>query len=87
MLAGRSGDLLGRRSGNRFGQIEQCVIFPLAEILGLKKFGQADNLRTMTSRMTFAPAPRDISRAARVPSLREQYSIRGTAQQSAIRYR
>ncbi len=35
---------LGRRAGNRFGEIEECDVFALAEILRLKQFGQADDL-------------------------------------------
>src|SRR5208282_4440594 len=36
----------GTRAGDRFGQIEEGMIFALAEILSLKKFGQADDLRS-----------------------------------------
>src|SRR5208282_3215414 len=36
-----------RRAGNWFGEIEQGYIFALTEILRLKKFGQADDLRAL----------------------------------------
>jgi hypothetical protein len=39
----------GGRTGDGLGKIEQRVIFTLAEILGLKKFGQADDFRTAAS--------------------------------------
>ena len=35
---------LGRRSRNRFREIEECDVFTLAEILRLKELRQADDL-------------------------------------------
>ena len=34
------------RPGDRLGQVEERVIFPLAEVLCLEQFGQADDLRS-----------------------------------------
>src|SRR6185437_11784958 len=36
--------LLRRRSGNWLSEIEECMVFALAKILGAKKLGQADNI-------------------------------------------
>ena len=36
-----------RRPGNRLGQVEEPQIFALAEVLRVKKLGQADNLRAL----------------------------------------
>ena len=44
MLARGRGNFLAGRAGNRFGQVEQRMILALAEILGLKKLRQADDL-------------------------------------------
>ncbi len=41
----------GRRSRNRFRQIEQRGVFPLAEVLGEKELRQADELRTLLRRL------------------------------------
>ena len=49
--AGGGGKFFGTRPRNRFGQIEQCVIFALAEILRLKKFGQADDFGAASGRV------------------------------------
>ena len=43
-LLGHFRQLCRRRPGNWLGQIEQRCIFALAEILRLKKLGQADDL-------------------------------------------
>ena len=60
------GKLFGARARNRLGQIEQSVIFALAEILRLKEFGQADDLRASSGGISdtaqtpfpdFPPAP------------------------------
>ena len=45
MLARGGGKFFAGGAGNWFSQIEQRMIFALAEILGLKEFGQADDLR------------------------------------------
>ena len=45
LLRAAAEQLFGRRAGNRLRQIEQRMILALAEILGLKKLGQADHLR------------------------------------------
>ncbi len=45
MAASGCRKIFSSRPGNRFGQIEQRMIFSLAEILRLKKFGQADDFR------------------------------------------
>ena len=44
----------GRRTRNRFGQIEQRMILALAEILRLKKFRQADDLRAAPGSVGYA---------------------------------
>src|SRR5580658_601361 len=49
----RSQSLTGR-TGNRFGQIEQRMILALTEILSLKKFRQADHLRTASGSVSHA---------------------------------
>src|SRR5438552_2970971 len=46
VAARRGRELFAGRAGNGFSQIEQQMIFALAEILRLKKLGQADDLRT-----------------------------------------
>jgi hypothetical protein len=46
VLAGGGGQLLAGRAGDWFRQVEQGVVFALAEILRLEQFGQADHLGT-----------------------------------------
>ena len=40
-----AGQLLGGRARDRLGQIEQRGVFALAEVLGLEKLGEADDVR------------------------------------------
>ena len=47
-LAGDLAQALASGTRNRLSQIEQRNIFPLAEILRLEKFGQADDLRALS---------------------------------------
>ena len=49
MLAGRSGDLLGRRSGNRFSEIEALVLLRFAEVRRVEQLLQANDLRSLVS--------------------------------------
>ena len=44
MLAGGGGKLFGGGAGDGFGEIEERVVFALAEILRVEKFGKADDL-------------------------------------------
>ena len=44
MLAGGGGELFAGGAGDGLCQIEQGMIFALAEVLGLEKFGEADDL-------------------------------------------
>ena len=43
VLSSRGGKFFAGRPGNRLGKIEESMIFALAEILRLEKFGQADH--------------------------------------------
>jgi hypothetical protein len=54
VLSCRGGESLAGRPGNRLGQVEERMIFALAEILRLEKFGQAHD---------FSPAPGRIGHA------------------------
>ena len=50
------GQRLGRRSGDRLGQIEVGVVFALAEVLAAKQLGQADHRRAAVRRLDDARA-------------------------------
>jgi len=45
VLAGGGGEFFAGGAGDRFGQIEEGVVFALAEVLRLEKLGEADDLR------------------------------------------
>jgi len=51
VIASDSSNRLGRRPGHRFREIEQRSVFALAEILGPKQLGQADDLGTEPGRL------------------------------------
>ena len=51
ILPGSGGKLLRARAGDGLREIEQRRVFALAEILGLEKFGQADDVCTFSCRL------------------------------------
>src|SRR6202020_1163704 len=54
VLASRSGEFVARWTGNRFSQIKERMIFALAEVLRLKQFRKADDLRATSGRICHA---------------------------------
>jgi hypothetical protein len=54
VLAGSGSERIAAWAGNRLCQVEQRMVFPLAEVLGLKQFGQAYNLRAPSRSVTHA---------------------------------
>ena len=54
VLPGGGGEFLSGRAGDGLGQVEQGVVFALAEVLGLEKLGQADDLRAFGGRVGHA---------------------------------
>src|SRR6185437_6093010 len=51
---GHGGQLFRGWTGDGFGEVEETEIFTLAEVLGAKEFGQADDVRTLCGGMANA---------------------------------
>ena len=57
-LARDLGQGLGRRTGDRLGQVEPGGILDLTEVLGAEQLGEAGDLRAATGRPASAHPPR-----------------------------
>ena len=79
-----AGERLGRRAGDRLGEVEQRGVLDLAEILGAEQLGQAGDLRPApaASRSAVAGPAEVVVGVGRAPHLDQAHGerSRGVAQ-------